>query len=244
MAYDMAKAFSFGSNNVYHINNFSTKSKSNSVLQMILSDRLKYTKERAGKKLWFSSDSKVEENKNFFSSSCVRAFTDELCNLDFIKNLSYLHALNFKENNDQESSKHGITNSLFNKSFSLLSECQIRFQVSIMKHRSFILPHTDLSNKVASLMIYLPLNDSQEKANLGTIFWRPKDPTRILGQHETAYIKQDSTFQKLYHPIPTPMQSNRLVVFFRSNTSWHSFDYSSEDLGPRISININFTKKN
>ena len=49
-----------------------------------------------------------------------------------------------------------------------------------------------------------------------------------------------STFQECYDPIRTPFQGENAILFYRSNSSWHSFEFeNSIDDEPRVSININ-----
>ena len=46
--------------------------------------------------------------------------------------------------------------------------------------------------------------------------------------------------RELCSPIKTKFQDEYTLIFFRSNTSWHSFEYKQNDIGPRFSLNINF----
>ena len=57
--------------------------------------------------------------------------------------------------------------------------------------------------------------------------------SRLLTDVETL------DFRESYSPYKIPFSSESLYIFFRSNTSWHSFEYPDQDLGPRYSININ-----
>ncbi len=121
------------------------------------------------------------------------------------------------------------------------------FNISRIDHGGFIAPHTDISKKIASFMIYLPTNQEESNSALGTTFWKPKP----LNSNR-AYVQDIATanqhlsgeklkeFRKKYYPIRTKFQNQYTLLFFRSDTSWHSFEYDQNDFGPRLSININF----
>ena len=124
------------------------------------------------------------------------------------------------------------------------------FQFSVIEKDGFIRPHTDISRKIASIMIYLPENNDQRDSSLGTTFWKQKKLSgnkvfyrdiNSSGKH--MYEKEEyEIFTKNYgyYPIKTKFQDKYTILFFRSSTSWHSFEYDQEDLGPRISLNVNF----
>lgn len=94
-------------------------------------------------------------------------------------------------------------------------------------------------------MIYLPKNEKQARSNLGTTFYKPKSEllmckkigfaSKPLSPESERKLKKD-----LYFKVRTRFQETCTVFFFRSNTSWHSFEYDQGDLGPRISLNVNF----
>tara|TARA_B100000700_G_C14990866_1_gene831245 strand:+ start:680 stop:1564 length:885 start_codon:yes stop_codon:yes gene_type:complete len=122
------------------------------------------------------------------------------------------------------------------------------FEFSRIEKGGCIQPHTDVSRKIASIMIYLPQNQEQRDSSLGTIFWKPKDlmgnrafsnnienSSKQLWDEEYEAFKRESC-----SPIYTKFQDQYTLIFFRSNTSWHSFQYNQNDIGPRFSLNINF----
>ncbi|WP_269625232.1 hypothetical protein [Prochlorococcus marinus] len=122
------------------------------------------------------------------------------------------------------------------------------FEFSRIEKGGCIQPHTDLSRKIASIMIYLPKNQEQRDSSLGTTFWKPKNlmgnrvyennienSSKQLWDEEYESFKRDSC-----SPIHTKFQDQFTLIFFRSNTSWHSFEYKQNDIGPRFSLNINF----
>ena len=122
------------------------------------------------------------------------------------------------------------------------------FEFSRIEKDGFIRPHTDVSRKIASIMIYLPENQKQKDSALGTTFWKPKYlmGNRVFSQNINTSNKQlfDEDYEifkrESCSPIHTKFQDNYTLVFFRSNTSWHSFEYDQPDIGPRFSLNINF----
>ncbi len=122
------------------------------------------------------------------------------------------------------------------------------FEFSRIEKGGSIKPHTDVSRKIASIMIYLPENQIQRESNLGTIFWKQKN---LNGNRVFANTIDNSNIQlwdnayeifkqQCCSPIHTKFQDKYILIFFRSNTSWHSFEYEQDDIGPRYSLNINF----
>ena len=97
-------------------------------------------------------------------------------------------------------------------------------------------------------MIYLPENQKQKDSALGTTFWEPKYlmGNRVFSQNINTSNKQlfDEDYEifkrESCSPIHTKFQDDYMLVFLRSNTSWHSFEYDQTDIGPRFSLNINF----
>jgi len=124
------------------------------------------------------------------------------------------------------------------------------FSLSIIDKQGFIMPHTDVSSKIASFMIYLPKNDDERNSLLGTTFWKPKplvgngyytQNIKNSNLHLGFKSKEYEQFTKYSHyPIRTKFQEEYTLLFFRSSSSWHSFEYDQKIIGPRISINVNF----
>ena len=123
------------------------------------------------------------------------------------------------------------------------------FEFSRIEKGGCIKPHTDISRKIVSIMIYLPENDEQRDSSLGTTFWRQRNlmGNRVFGINDIA-LSNKQLWDKEYEifktqfcsPIHTKFQDEYTLLFFRSNTSWHSFEYEQDDIGPRFSVNINF----
>lgn len=122
-------------------------------------------------------------------------------------------------------------------------------EISRIEKDGYIRPHTDVSRKIASIMIYLPQNNEQKNSFLGTTFWRPKSlmgnrvfSNNIANSNVQLIDKEYEVFKReLCTPIQTKFQDEYALLFFRSNTSWHSFEYKQNNIGPRLSININFS---
>ncbi len=114
-------------------------------------------------------------------------------------------------------------------------------QFSLINKGGFIPPHTDTTQKLASILLYLPLNSKQKSSPLGTTFWRNKG-NRFLAQEESNFVNERNmpTFLNFYDRIRTTFSDDETIIFFRSDTTWHSFEYDIDDIGPRYSININY----
>ena len=118
-----------------------------------------------------------------------------------------------------------------------------RMQFSIMQYGTFIPPHTDVSNKIATLMIYLPTSVNQSKTYLGTTFWNLKNNSRVkISQSESKFLNHHELvlFKENYTPVRTLFQDTSCILFFRSDDSWHSFEHDISGQAERYSININF----
>ena len=122
------------------------------------------------------------------------------------------------------------------------------FEFSRIEKGGCIQPHTDVSRKIASIMIYLPENQEQRDSYLGTTFWKSKHlmgnrvySNNVANSPKQLWDEEYETFKReLCSPIHTKFQDQYTLIFFRSNTSWHSFEYKQNDIGPRFSLNINF----
>ena len=122
------------------------------------------------------------------------------------------------------------------------------FEFSRIEKGGFIRPHTDISRKIASIMIYLPDNDEQRESKLGTIFWDQKKlsgnnvySNGIKASNKQLFYEEYELFKKQFcSPVNTTFQDEYTLIFFRSNTSWHSVEYNQKNIGSRLSININF----
>ena len=120
-----------------------------------------------------------------------------------------------------------------------------KVQISLIKKDGYIPIHIDREDKILSLMIYLPKNKEQMNSRLGTTFYKQKGTKHLSMKMGSGYKmlspKIMDNFQKeLYSPIKTDFKGDKAIFFFRSNSSWHSFEYDDSDIGERLSININF----
>ena len=120
-------------------------------------------------------------------------------------------------------------------------------QFSILFPGTSIPIHLDRSDKIASLMIYLPDSLQENHPQLGTSFWFPKSPDfalplsyladtyRFFDPNEETYIRDNCI------EFPIPFSSSCAFLFSSNNRSLHSISYPSNvNLGPRVSININY----
>ena len=130
------------------------------------------------------------------------------------------------------------TKNLFQKFF--YSNYQYSFEFSYMNKDSFILPHTDKTSKLVSLMLYFPtkkLNNSY----IGTTFYNSKfknfdnnQPFQTIEENLAFYRKN------LKESLIFPFRKKKLFGFIKSDVSWHGVKKLEipED-ETRKSININ-----
>ena len=119
-----------------------------------------------------------------------------------------------------------------------------RMQLSILKPGAFIPPHTDVSDKLVSIMIYLPLNDSQSGVRLGTKFWHEANHGSIvLGTQSESKFDRKWDYGSEYEGTRAEMSYfgyGTTIIFFRTDRSWHSVEIPTNEQYARVSININF----
>ena len=77
-------------------------------------------------------------------------------------------------------------------------------------------PHTDGPNRIASIMFYLPADES--RAGLGTTFYRPKDPSFRCpgGPHHR--------FEDFELVRSVPYVPNAMVCFLKTDWSFHGVE--------------------
>ena len=117
---------------------------------------------------------------------------------------------------------------------------RLGFEFSIIKKDCFIPPHCDTENKLLSLMIYFPLNESYE--NLGTNFYSKKEDSKLnLDTWESKYLEKEN-FKAFYDNYEifykSKFEENKLVGFIKNDKSWHDVSEFQKNL-TRKSLNIN-----
>ena len=121
-----------------------------------------------------------------------------------------------------------------------------RFHFSYMNPGSYILPHLDRSNKLLSMMLYLPTERQRGKKQLSTLFHQGNQSTLIRYEGNNAVDKNNlHRFLQSYETTTATYSDVNLIIFARSEYSWHSVDYPvGLALGSRLSININLELSN
>lgn len=123
-----------------------------------------------------------------------------------------------------------------------------RFEISKIKNSGFILPHTDISRKLVSLLVYLPTQSQNDNSTFeGTSFYKVKNEenqslysnfnNEIMFGYEDIE-KFDNIFDKI---ITLPFDKKYIYGFCKSAYSWHDvrkINCSSNE--SRNSININY----
>lgn len=124
---------------------------------------------------------------------------------------------------------------------SIFNKLKITVQLSYILNQGCIVPHKDATDKLVTLMIYLPDNENQKSA--GTSFWNIKERFKLANdehlnnQEERNYFYQNS--ELLYC---APFVKNKIVGFIKNQSSWHSVEKinltKDEDIRKSININI------
>ena len=116
-------------------------------------------------------------------------------------------------------------------------------EFNVCQHGSHLAPHTDAKRHLATLMINIPLNEEQANSNLGTTYWDRKSKIRIKNDHGLGLLSREEVENNIipnYRKIRTLFTPFVATLFFRSRTSWHSFEYDRENIGPRNTIKVHF----
>jgi hypothetical protein len=112
---------------------------------------------------------------------------------------------------------------------------KMAFEFSRLERESFVPPHTDHPNKLASLILYFPDPKWQDNYGGSTEFYRPKN--RAL---DNNWDNRTVTFDDLVPFYRAPFVPNQLVVFLKSKNSYHGVTPITCPEGmSRNSLNIN-----
>ena len=116
-----------------------------------------------------------------------------------------------------------------------------RFHFSYMNPGSYIRPHLDNPRKLLSMMLYLPSEIQRNVEQLSTIFHQGGNPTLNFIKEGEPTKEELFQFNNSYEITTPPFSDVNLIVFARSQSSWHSVEYPANlALKTRMSININF----
>ena len=179
-------------------------------------------------------------NRKEFIFSLIELITPQL---QYIKNRRNLKNYNFNNK---------FSNNYFQKiqrKLLKLIRCdsvRLGFEFSIIKKNCYIPPHCDTENKLLSLMIYFPpeesLNFPDEYLDLGTNFYtQKKTGKRNLDIWESKYLDKENskTFFENYETFyKSKFEENKLVGFIKNDKSWHDVSEFTQNIS-RKSLNIN-----
>lgn len=136
-----------------------------------------------------------------------------------------------------------FTNFNLNKKFShyltIFNKIKTTIQFSYIENGGMIVPHKDATDKLITLMLYLP--DCDDEIIAGTSFWK----TKYISQHDDHLddtIARNSFYLNSREIYKSSFSGNKLVGFIKSSKSWHSVEKFNVKINNyvRKSININF----
>ena len=174
-------------------------------------------------------------NQTFFLESLVELIKPQLKKIENRSNFK-----NYYFNKKFSKSFHRRS---FNKILKMVNYKSIRlgFEFSIIKKNCFIPPHCDTENKLLSLMIYFP-KDNTNYQDLGTNFYSKRTNSIMnMDVWESKYIDKES-FGEFYENYDvfhkSKFEENKLVGFIKNDKSWHDVSEFQKDI-TRKSLNIN-----
>ena len=128
----------------------------------------------------------------------------------------------------------------------LLDRIQVRlgFEFSCMEQGCYIPPHTDMPEKLLSLMIYFPEEDVTYPDGTGTEFYRKKPDNHDMRSWQTSWVKGDGVhkfFESNDIFYTSPFTANKIVGFLKTSNSWHGVRQLSLPMHVlRRSLNISY----
>ena len=114
-------------------------------------------------------------------------------------------------------------------------------EYSYLKNGAKIVPHTDSSQKMLSLMLYFPdKNLKEEEINkLGTTFYINKKKN-INNKHLISENEEENLKKTSLKKITLPFKKKNIYGFLRNDSSWHTVEeFTIEKNFVRKSLNIN-----
>jgi len=173
-------------------------------------------------------------NKNFFNFFFKKYF------IDFVKSrlghprhiLKLLRAPKIKKKINKQN---------LNYYFSIFTPYKIDIQYSMINNNGKIVPHTDSGEKLLTLMIYFPDNDSNIEEQYGTSFWDSAF-SNFNNLHQKDHLEfKFKNKAKIFYK--SKFKPNTMVGFIKNSSSWHSvepLDVNKNYVRKSININISF----
>ena len=132
----------------------------------------------------------------------------------------------------------------FNKYFRGKTLVTTSFEFSILKKGAKIVPHTDSTNKVITLMMYFPTDSQEGRKDLGTLFHSFPDEKRNQYENfENLHYNKDiypTFYEDAEELCRIPYSSEGIFGFIKGSHSWHSLpSIKLEENELRRSLNIN-----
>ena len=170
----------------------------------------------------------------------LNLINNELQKIKDRRNLKNYHFIKDYSNNFFQRSIHKILKTIN------MNLVRIGFEFSIIKKDCFIPPHCDTENKLLSLMIYFPPENSDpffsKYENLGTNFYKSKETNiQKLDIWKSKYLDQNTSakfFENYELFYNSKFEKNKLTGFIKTDKSWHDVKKFDDDL-IRRSVNIN-----
>lgn len=124
------------------------------------------------------------------------------------------------------------------------TQVYLTFEFSYMEQGCHIPPHTDLPEKLISLMIYFPEDNIHYPLGTGTEFYSTKIDDVDQASWDSSW-KKDNELKEFFeqHDIfyTSPFTENKLVGFVKSSNSWHGVrQLNLPENVTRRSLNINY----
>jgi hypothetical protein len=121
---------------------------------------------------------------------------------------------------------------------------RLTFEFSYLEAGCYLPPHTDVTGKLISLMLYFPDDGVKYPSTAGTEFYRGRNNTKAESGWTTGMMDKESSrkfFEKHEIFYTSEFGPNKLVGFIKTSDSWHGVHHL--ELPPnasRRSLNINY----
>ena len=112
-----------------------------------------------------------------------------------------------------------------------------------MNKDSFILPHTDKTTKLVSLMLYFP-SKKLNNLNIGTTFYQ-SNFKNFDNEQPFQSVRENLAFYRktLKESLTFPFKKKNLYGFIKSDVSWHGvkkLEIPENETRKSININLKF----
>ena len=139
---------------------------------------------------------------------------------------------------------------ILNKYFRGKTLATTSFEFSLLKTGAKLVPHTDSTNKIITLMMYFPTESQEGREDLGTLFYSfPPDKIAQYENFGNLHYNEEN-FPTFYEDAMElcriPFSAKGIFGFIKGSHSWHSLppiQLEEDELRRSLNINVYLFKR-